>query len=54
MAGGRVPFDNHGTLMIPKLPMRNIVGEFLRHRHVIEKNTEDPDSFLREHLVGKV
>jgi hypothetical protein len=41
MAGGRVPFDSDGTGLLPKLPMRQYVGEFLRSKKIFDSQNQD-------------
>ena len=55
MAGGRVPFDSQGTGLLPKLPMRPYVRDYLTHKKIIDPSFKtNSDVFLRDHLISQV
>jgi hypothetical protein len=51
MCAGRLPFDSQGTTMLPKVPMRPLVRDFLKKRSILDE--DGGDSFLGEHLLSK-
>jgi len=51
MCAGRLPLDSQGTGMLPKVPMRPLVRDFLKKRSILDE--DGGDSFLGDHLLAK-
>lgn len=47
MREGAIPIDKNGTLRLPKLPTRELVGDFMTARHL-------SDDLLMEHFHGMI
>lgn len=51
MCAGRLPFDAMGTGMLPKVPMRPLVREYLGKKSILDE--DGGDKFLGDFLLGK-